>query len=319
MKTQILVLILAAFMISCAHSPKPSEAPTGTTAGANPNVGQEFIKGISSQSTRVLDAGTCPMTAVQIKASAWRDQLKAVNACVLKQRWAMVETLGNQMAQTEQLAPWGAYYLSLAAESRKELPRAMWMVELALKKAPQSGLLVYQQGRLQWVAGDHSAAQKSLVRALVLDKRLVDAQLLLAQMALANNDNTEAGQRFQAALDVEPRYLPALLGSAEVSIRVKDTKGALTALSQAILHVPSSTRARVRQAQVIETMEKNMLEALNAYRRIRTMEREHKLDVAVEMDLDGKIRELEGVVKQQQAPKNELSLREPADNKKGPK
>ncbi|MGE0764273.1 MAG: tetratricopeptide repeat protein [Bdellovibrionales bacterium] len=314
MKRLNFILLAFLFLVGCAH-----QSQTNDQKGPTASLGLEYTKAVNPQSLRVADSrGSCPRQTVALKGIAWREVLNAANACVQSGQWAMVEQVGNHLAQSEHLAPWGAYYMSLAAENRKELPRAMWMIELALKKTPQNGLLVYQQGRLQWLNGEQSTAQKTLKRAIEIDKRLVDAQLLLGQLALISSDNSEAGKRFQAALQVEPRHLPSLLGWAEVRIRAKDAKGANEALAQAIFNHPSSYRARLRQAQVLETLDKNFPEALAAYRRLKTLERERKLDLANEQDLDSKIRELENTVKQA-TPGNQLSLREPAERKKGDK
>ncbi len=311
-----LIFGFALSLAGCAHGSKNNHQ----SAAVDANQGAEYLKFVGSRSVRVLEGGAqCPLLIKSVKNQNWREQVNVINACVLKKQWRTVEQLANQMATTEHMAPWGAYYLSLAAESRNEMHRAMWMIELALKKAPRSGLLTYQQGRLQWLSGDHSTAKKTLQKAIGMDRKLTDAHLLLGQMALVNNETKEAGQRFQAALAVEPRFLPALLGFAEVAIRSKDTKAAASTLAQAVLIHPQSTQARVRQAQVFETLEKNLPEALTAYRRLKTLERARKLDVAVEIDLDGKIRELESAEQSKNSPKNELSLREPAENKKGPK
>lgn len=314
MKRIVLFSFTYLALVACASSPKSNVTEATMT---NSNSGLEYTKSVAPISLRAHDSQSCNRQVVHMKGLTWKQLMKEANNCVQSGNWAVVEVIGNQLAQVEHLSPWGAYYMSLAAESRKELPRAMWMIELALKKAPQSALLTYQQGRLQWLGNEQTSAQKTLKRATDLDPRLVDAQLLLGQMAMISGDYTEAGKRFQAALAVEPRHLPALLGWAEVRIRAKDSKEANEALAQAVFNHPSSYRARLRQAQVLEQMEKNFPEALNAYKRLKALERDRKLDALVDQDLDGKIRELESAVKQS-AP-NQLSLREPAEQKKGGK
>ncbi len=296
-------------LIGCAHQPT-----TKTTAGDD--LGKEFVSPVVPQSLRMVETrrGDCPRSINAVKASGWKVQVQAANACVRSGQWSMVEDLGNQLAQAHHLGPWGAYYLSLAAEHRNDLGRAAWMNELALKKAPKNGLLLFQQGRLQWLARDQVAALKSFQAAIDADARLTEAHMILGQQAFLNNDLKTAAIRFQSAVSNEPRHLPALLGVAEVAMKGKDSKVAGEALAQAIFHHPGSFRARLKQAQVFEILEKNFPMALEAYKRMRGLEKERKLDARVDFDLDGKIRQLEGAVKE--VSPNQLSQRDPAEEKK---
>lgn len=303
------ILFAGIGMLGCAHQ-------TTTTSGARDDLGKEFVNAVAPQSLRVVESSRsdCPRSANAVKAATWKVQVKAANACVLSGQWNMVESLGNQLAQTHHLGPWGAYYLGLAAEHRNDLGRAAWMNELALKKAPKNGLLIFQQGRLQWLSRDQAAALKSFQAAIEADPRLTDAHMILGQQALLNNDLKTAATRFQSAVSIEPRHLPALLGVAEVAMKGKDSKVAGEALAQAIFHHPGSFRARLKQAQVFEILEKNFPQALEAYKRMRGMEKEKKLDAQVDFDLEGKIRQLEGAVKE--VSPNQLSQRDPAEDKK---
>lgn len=313
MKHNIWMVLIVLGAVGCAHQTPKS----GTTAEVvNPKLGMEFTAQVKPQMMRTMDrSGVCPRQATAVKGQSWRALLASANACVQTGNWKMLELVGTEMAQIQHLSPWGPYYLSLAAESRKEYPRALWMAELALKKAPASGLLVFQQGRIHWLMRDQTTALKSFQRATELEPRLSDAHLVLGQMALVNGDLNEAGKRFQAAIAAESNYVPALLGLGEVRLKKNDIKGASEVLAQAVFSQPSSYRARLRHAQVLESYEKNFPEALNAYRRLRSLERERKLDAAVDFNLENKIRELEGMAKA--TPQNQLSLREASPGKKG--
>lgn len=301
------ILLLSA----CAHQEKAA-----TTKVPDAKLGQEYAT--VPQSLKTMEAkGDCPRQVSALKGKTWKQYVAAANACVKTGQWKTVESIGQDMSRTHHLVPWGPYYLSLAAEHRKEVPRAVWMAELALKKAPNNGLLLYHQGRLFWQAKDQATALKNFKRATELDNRLAEAHLILGQMAMISNQMDEAGKRFQAALATEPRNVAALFGLAEVRIKKNDGKGANEALSQVIFLQPSCYKARVRQAHVLEVLEKNFPEALAAYRRIKTLARDKKLDATVDFNLDSKISQLEGLTKEPAA--NQLSLREPAKEKKGDK
>lgn len=302
MRQMILLVLGLIFLGGCASGPQMTKEQPSSL------LGQEYVVKVAPISTRTSEGGSCPKQVKAVIGQSWKSQVAAANACVRTGQWAMVETLGQTLAEVHHLGPWGAYFMSLAADARGDTPRANWMIELALKKSPNLSLLVYQQGRLQWKLRDQVAAQKTLRRAVDLDTRLVDAQIILGQMAMTQGDVSEAGKRFRLALDTEPRHLPALLGFAEVSIQKKDAKAAHEVLDQAIFGFPTNLRARVRKAEVLETLDHNLAEALAAYRRVRSLERDRKLDASIDFDLEGKIRQLEGAVIQ--ASPNQLSQSE---------
>src|SRR6185437_14292476 len=65
---------------------------------------------------------------------------------------------GQLMATQFFVEPWGAFYLSVAADQRHDLQRALWMIELAVKKSPHNGLLYYQRGRVHWQLNEIGSA-----------------------------------------------------------------------------------------------------------------------------------------------------------------
>jgi tetratricopeptide (TPR) repeat protein len=318
-------------LAACAQRAPESESPAAAAAPARPTVGAPAPAQIDTKiATEYLEPATalavrgterrgsgCPRNP-PAKTTAWKTLVAQAGTCVQAGNWKTVETLGAHLSQYHQISPWGPYFLSLAAESRKEFPRALWMIELALKKAPNSGLLTYQQGRIHWLTLDQGAALKSFTRAAELDKKLAEAHLILGQQALVAGNTDEAGKRFQLALAADSRLAAAHWGWAEVCLKKKDLRGAQEALAQAVLHQPSSLSARLRQARVFETLEKNYPEALGAYRQIRHMSRDRRLDAAVDFDIDAKIKEIEGLAKAASAP-NQLSQRDPSQDKKGDK
>jgi tetratricopeptide (TPR) repeat protein len=290
-----LVALLMIVSLGCAHevAREKSEKP----AKVDLQKGREFTAvTIPITVDRLSGFTTCPRQIPKADGMDWKAKLAAAGACVRAGQWTMVESFGIQMAEKDHLAPWGAYLLSLSAENRKDYARAFWMVDLALKKAPGSGLLLYQQARLKWLTKDVTAATAGFKKALELDPRLTEAQALLGELAFQANQLGEAANRFQAALGVDPDHLASLLGQAEVQVRQKDFKAAGSYLERAINAYPRSTRARLRLAQIKETFERNFPEALNAYRTLRTLERERKLDAAVGINLERKIQELKGTI-----------------------
>ncbi len=56
--------------------------------------------------------------------------------CALLEKWSQLGEVGDQLAKAP-AEPWGAYYLSVSALGLKQYQRAIWMIDLAAKKAPK--------------------------------------------------------------------------------------------------------------------------------------------------------------------------------------
>lgn len=227
------------------------------------------------------------------KGLDWRKVVPMANACVKAKDWRKVEMIGNELAMSAHLTPWGAYFLSLAAQSRKDYPRAIWMLELALKKAPNEGLFHYQMGRVQWELGEEAAAIKSLKLASDLNPSLVDAHYVTGMLALQRDDTSEAEKRLRKALAVDSRHWGTIMAMASLRMKQKDWNQAENSLEDAVRINPRSSRARLALAQVREQHLKKLSEALDGYKEIRTLAGQRKLDEPTGFNLDEKIKMLE--------------------------
>ncbi|MBX3021691.1 MAG: tetratricopeptide repeat protein [Bdellovibrionales bacterium] len=283
MKRLVLAITALAFS-ACASGPqKKSEETVKATY-------TEKVNAISLDDQR---SGVCPNESVYQKEE-WRKIVPMANACVKAKDWNQLEKIGNHLAKTAPLTPWGAYYMSLVATMRKDYPRAQWMLELALKKAPNEGLFHYELGRLFWEQGDEAGAIKEMKLASELNPALTDAHYVMGQMALRSDDLSLARKMFGKALANESRHAPALLGAAEVEIKAKDYDKAESLLNQAIVANPRSSKARLALGQVQELHLKKAQEALQTYRDLKQLGTERKLDENVQsMNLEEKIQTLE--------------------------
>jgi tetratricopeptide (TPR) repeat protein len=160
------------------------------------------------------------------EANEWRAELKVANACVQSQNWPSLEGLGNQMAQRWPDSPWGAFYLSLAAEGRHEFRRALWMIELADRKSGRlQGLFAYQRSRVLFDLGEMQASIAEMNRAMTLNPSLIDGDLFLAELAAKDLDWDQAVSRYQAALRIDSMNSEAIKGLKEVEAQRKPAGG----------------------------------------------------------------------------------------------
>jgi tetratricopeptide (TPR) repeat protein len=309
--SSFLVLGLAA----CASTPQRQEK---NMSQINPDekVKPTFTEKVAATEVANLNASTpCPRDGAWNGIVEWKKMVPMANACVHSGDWSKVEKMGSHLGIYAQQTPWGPYYMSLAASARKDYPRAIWMLELALKKAPQEGLFHYQLGRIYWEMDDDVAALKSLKTASDLNPSLTDAHWVMGQIELQRGDLGEAERQLLRAINNNHRHWPALMAMASVKSRAKDWSGAEAYLVKAIRTNPRSSKARVALAQVQEMQLKNLSSALSTYREIRQMVSAHKLDDRVELNIDDKIKSLEQALAQV-ADSKKVSARNPSNDKK---
>jgi tetratricopeptide (TPR) repeat protein len=274
------------------------------------------------------DEKTGSMTMDKIKSSCpsdnkwedydWKRIPPFANACIKAKDWAKLEKMGNMIATHAYLTPWGPYYLAVAAEGRKDYPRAIWMLELALKKAPKEGLFHYELARINWDLGDDSEAVKHMKLASDLSANLTDAHATMGQLALQRHEYSEAEGYFKKALANDDRHIAALLGMAMITLNNKDYSRTEDFLNRAISSNPRGAKARLALAEVQEEHLKKYQDALQTYKELKRMNADKKLDEPVHINLDEKIQSLERSLSQAAVkPKSgELSVRTPSNERK---
>jgi tetratricopeptide (TPR) repeat protein len=258
-----------------------------------------------------LDEGgskSCPKSVS--KTAGLSDDLKSAAACVRAGQWHMVEEFGNQMAIQFPADPWGAYFLSLSSEHNKDWPRARWMAELAVKKAPGEGLCLYQLGRLQWSMGEKLTALDTLKKAAAQNASLIDANVLMGQIAMLDQRKSDAEKSFLKAYDRDSQNLAALMGLAEVYRLQRNWPSSEKYLRRAISAHPHHLDARLQLAQGLETFAQDMAGALSIYREIQSLDRKKELDGSATFDLNTKIQTLQATVAEQM--KRKMSERKPS-------
>lgn len=301
---QLIVLATAMLLAACAGSPMKQDQGTVIKPSYSEKVGAMRL-----ESAR---AANCP-TGDGYTKEDWRHGVAYANACVKTNNWKQVEEIGGHLAKNAPLTPWGPYFMALAASTRKDFPRAQWMLELALKKAPGEGLFHYELGRVAWSTGDDATAIKEFKTASDMNPALTDAHFVSAQIALRADNYGEARRLFGLALANDGKYVPALLGAAQVEMRAKDFVKAEGLLGQVIRLSPRNAKARLALAEVQEQHLKKTQEALTSYREIKALASEHKLDESPRMNLDEKIQALEKSLSQAAQPRQEAARKPSAE------
>ena len=286
-RSLILTGISSIFLAGCATSSPAQKPVNGAWAGPQPTYDEK----VTSRALEQVKAA-CP-SDFSYQSMEWRKVTPLANACVKAKDWQRLEKMGDWLAKQAPLTPWGPYYMGLAAEGRRDFPRAIWMLELALKKAPKEGIFHYELGRIHWELKNDRAAVASMKTASEMSPGLVEAHSVMGQLSLQREEFAEARKYFQKALLVNSKHYVSVLGMAAVEMGTKDYAKAEEYLARAVDLNPNASKPRLALAQIQEEHLKKFDEALSGYKRIRQMSADKKLDEAIPVNLDEKIRGLE--------------------------
>ncbi len=226
----------------------------------------------------------------------WRDAVEASTACLKTRETLRVEDLAQDLAQKEPLSPWGPYFLAVTSKDRGELDRAMWFVELALHRAPESGVVHYLRGQILWNKKDFGPAVSAFEKASQFDDSILPAHLLLGQIFFRDQDFTKASLHFYSVLKVEPRNKTALYGYAESQIEEKNPQAAVDAYARLNDTDPTDGQYLARLAEIQESILHNNAEALGLYKQLKQNIKSGRVVKNIDADVDSKIKQLEGAV-----------------------
>lgn len=122
----------------------------------------------------------------------WRDLLEAGFSCIQLKNWESLSAIAGKLSHNHLKAPWGPYYRSIVAENQGDLARAIWMADLALKKAPENAMILFQKARILWLTKEESQAYEMMEKVVELDSKNYDAILFLGNIHYRDRDFLEA-------------------------------------------------------------------------------------------------------------------------------
>lgn len=316
MKNMKLIASLAALGLlsaACASSPTSGIKEDKLAAARS----APYVDGVNvvPVGTRGSQGGSCSVPNLSLKAKSegpskdWKDLLGRANTCVSEKNWGTLENLANEMARADIDSPWAAYYLSVAAEAKGDLPRAMWMVELAQKKAGgKSGLLLYQRGRVWLRMKETSKAVADIQKAVGLEPRLAEGHLFLAEIYSRDLEADKAVTHFRAALDKDAKNYRALTGLAEALLaKGGDGKESADLYNRAIAVNGNQLQPWVRLGYIYEALQKNNELALNAYQGLKGKMESGAVKEKPDFDLGAKIKTLQDSVNSARMPAAQAS------------
>ncbi|MDZ4677547.1 MAG: tetratricopeptide repeat protein [Oligoflexia bacterium] len=253
-----------------------------------------YKKSIQSITMAEVKSDLCTKNAGKIKAQwNWKQAIEVADSCMKTRQFAMAEEIGNELSTREPAGPWGPYFLASVARERGELERALWMSELAMKRAHEVGILHYLRAQVLWDKKEYGAAVASFEKSTELDSSIVPAHLFLGQIYYRDQDYTAASKHFYAVLKIIPRHPIALSGLAESQLRENNVQGALDAYSRLADSYSNDGLYLARIGEIYETVLHDIPKALSAYRKLHGLIQSGRITKNSEISLDAKIKELE--------------------------
>lgn len=285
-KYQFTLALLA--LTACASQ---GTKPESTAKNEDTTKVEMYLQGLSA-SPVAATGDSCSAT----KSDSWKTLVSKASACARTGQWTMVEDFAYLISKLDLNSPWGLYFYSIAAEGKKDYPRALWMIEAAIKKTGNRvALFRYQKGRLMWSEKPSESALKEIEAAAKADPTLLDAQVFLGDARLRSWDLSQAEDHFAQALKIKSNYYEAVRGMADVKRLKGNVQDSIPLLSQAASLKPTDLSTRVYLASAYEDV-KQPQEALSTYRALRESISSGLVKEKPDFDVNEKIKSLEGLV-----------------------
>ncbi len=316
-KYQLTIALASLALAGCASSGSTSGAKPGATAKSdsksNSQAAEQSKVDLYLQGLTASPVTATTETCSAAKSTSWKTMVSKAAACVRSSQWSLVEDFAYDLSRSDMDSPWGLYFYSLAAEGKKDYPRALWMIEAAIKKAsPKVALFRYQKGRLMWLEKPSDAALKEIEAAVKADPTLVDGHAFLGDARLRSWDLSQAENHFSAALKIRSNHYEAVRGLADVKRLKGNLRDSIPLLAQAQGLKPTELSTRVHLAAAYEE-EKQHSEALSTYRKLRESMTSGLIKEKPDFDVNEKIRSLESMIAANEAKaKAPLAPRTPA-------
>jgi len=143
---------------------------------------------------------------------------------------AQLEPLGKTLDKTLEYQVERARALLLLGR----LDEAFAAASTAQRLAPQSPQVYLLMGQIQTIRRDAKSARNMYAKAAELDATYVPARLALGQLDLAANDPDAAVKEFDAAIQANPKSLPAVQAKVTALLGQKRTKEAIQVAESAV-------------------------------------------------------------------------------------
>ncbi len=231
--TWLLTLILSTTLLgACATFPDKKIAMVMPALEVKPPV-ESQVSLVRSIAESEVKPGRCVKLNEKWKMDyKWKDAIEACTACLKARDLNKVEEIAEELSRRELANPWGPYYLAIVARLQDHLERANWMVEMSLKRAPQSGLVHYLRGQILWDQKLYDPAVIAFEKSVQFDDSIVSAHMILGEVYYRDQDFKGAIPHFAKVLDKDSKNKIAWQGTAQSQLELKNYNEAFAAFDR---------------------------------------------------------------------------------------
>jgi TolA-binding protein len=147
-----------------------------------PSIGENL-----RQFSRDAASGKCTFSETD-KVSKTGDLVSKANRCVQAGNSSLTEKFANLLARRDPKSPLGVYYMSYVAEIRNQTQKATWLMDLALKKAPDIAFLQYQKARTLYHEKAVAEGNAAFAKASELGMKSPELTLIHGVVSYAQGD-----------------------------------------------------------------------------------------------------------------------------------
>ncbi len=178
--------------------------------------------------------------------------------CYQFKQFDLLLSLGLELAKDKAHRPDGLFYLSLASEGQGLNTKAMWMIESALKKAPESALYLYQKARLTYLNEGPSSASKLFEKLLDMKLYSTELNVFAGIKSFSDRDFTAAFEKFSALTKEQMYTFNVGLLMSESIAQKGDADKAINLVNELISLHEKSTK-KTSPESVNELMQEDLL------------------------------------------------------------
>lgn len=99
------------------------------------------------------------------------------NICLTQNNLPLAEKLASQISRNAPKSPLGTYYMSIIADLKGQLDKALWLIELSQKKQEDASAANYQKARVLYKLKDFAGANRYFIKAY--DQKLAASEIYL--------------------------------------------------------------------------------------------------------------------------------------------
>ncbi|MGH1468921.1 MAG: tetratricopeptide repeat protein [Bdellovibrionales bacterium] len=203
----VITLIALMLITGCATGPAEKMEKGGAEKSAKADL-QDVKTVDTTYSTDIKASSNLKSSRARVSCNEyanvdkknWRNLLEAGYSCIQKKNWDALSSIASKLSHNHLKAPWGPYYRSIVAEQRGDFARAIWMADLALKKAPDNAMILFQKARILWVTKQETASYEMMKKVVEADPKNYDALLFLGNIHYRDREFIEALSFYEKVL-----------------------------------------------------------------------------------------------------------------------